>query len=905
MKTTFTVLTLILLSFLGFTKEANAIEADIVVALDGSGDFTSIQDAINAAPSNLSSRRTVIFIKNGLYDTEKLIVPATKRNLTIIGESREQTIISYHIHDCSNPDYGNKCPTEDVIKWTGDNIRTSATLTIQADDFRAENLTIQNTAGPTGQAQAITVQSDRVAFFNVSLTGYQDTIYFWNGEKRSYFENCLVLGRTDYIYGSGTTFFESCEIRSYGSGYITAPSTAQFQPYGFVFNNCDVTYTDGSPQSSDDGGSFLLGRPWHNYPKVAWLNCNMTGKINPDGWGYKWNMDYSDTSPDLHLYEYNNTGEGADMSNRADWVGLRALTAEEALEYTREKVLNGNDGWAPWEEEPLSKQYTWDGGGADANWLTPENWNPDGVPAAAEAATVDGDFTIEANGGTFEADLFLKNGATLKLTAGSRANYLSGEDAFITADEDMSLSGKINNKGNFTVKTDANIDINSILSGVKPLIKEGTGNVNIKGNNRDYYGFYIINEGTLVAQRANTIGNVGVEVNNGGTLVVENANAIFPEAYVKVTTGAKLVLNQDVTTSQFYINGNLMGTGTYNASTYPDYISGEGAILVGRPSSFTFSSGTWSTVESYTPAILPEAGEKVFCEGEMETASETNLANVTFVEAKGSLRLRGTHKSEGTLTFEGNQRIGYATSGSGFSLEAPIIFENTVNLEMSSANEAGSTMTLSGTISGSATVIAKNTRSLANVATVVLAGDNTDFNGTWDITTPASMAGGSVGIAGTSANAFGPDAKIKVGANNFVQFDNAQATQRNMVEVAAGGKIIANADVTVGQLTLGAEVLTSGSYSATTHPDFIEGTGTILIGGLAAGDIQLDEFSVFYRQNVLYTKGKVSSLAIYSVDGKMITKVNVSDSQVNISLKQGIYLIANQNNQVIKMIVTE
>lgn len=902
MRLKITLLSLLLLATLGWSQSAKAVEPDIVVALDGSGDFTSIQDAINAAPSNLTSRRTVIFIKNGLYDTEKLIVPSTKKNLTFIGESREQTIISYHIHNCGS----DMCPAEDAAKWSGDLIRTAATLTIQADGFRAENLTIANTAGATGQAQAITLWgADKISFYNVTLTGYQDTIYFWNS-KRAYFENCLVTGRTDYIYGTDIGFFESCEIRSYGGGWITAPSTSKDAEFGFVFNNCDITYSNESPSPGDNGGLVRLGRPWHNYPKVAWINCNMTEKIHPEGWGDKWNMDYSDTSTDLHLYEYNNTGAGADMSGRADWAGLRALTPEEAANYTRENVVGGNDNWAPWEDEPLSKSYTWDGGGADANWLTPENWNPDGVPAAAESATVDGDITIEANGETFYADLFLKNGATLKLKDdGSRANYLSGEDAFITSDGDFSLSGKINNRGNFTVSTDVNIDINSILSGVKPLIKEGTGSVNIKGNNRDYYGYYIVNEGSLVAQRANTIGNVGVDVNDGGTLVVENNSAIFPEAYVKLVTGAKLVLNEDVTTSQFYINGDLKGEGTYNATTYPDYISGEGAVLVGRPASFTFSGGAWSDVVGYTPALLPEAGEKVFCEGEMETAGDVNLANVTFVNGKGSLRLRGVHTSEGTLTFEGNQRIGYATSGTGFTLEAPIVFEGPVNLEMSSANEAGSSMTFLGTIAGGTEIFPKNTRDIANVATVMLEGDNANFSGIWNITTPARTPGGSVGITGTSENAFGPYATILVGADNFVQIDHAQATQYNVVEVAANGKIIANADITVGQLKLGNELFTSGTYSSTSHPDFIEGSGTIMIGGLAVGDIKTDKFSVYYQQNVLYTKGNVTALTIYSVDGKMIHKVNVSNSQANISLNKGVYLVADQNNQVIKMIVTD
>lgn len=319
--------------------EDNPIIADIVVATDGSGDFTTVQAAINAAPSN-SYRRTIIYIKRGLYNTEKLIVPGDKINITLIGESREETVLSYHIYDCSQ----GKCPVEDAALWTGDNIRTSATLTIMADGFRAENMTIQNTAGPVGQAQAITVRGDKCVFINVDFYGYQDTMYFWSDAKRSYFEGCLIVGRTDYIYGSGTVFFQACEIRSWGGGWITAPSTAQNQPYGFVFNECDITYALNSPRGGDDGELLRFGRPWQNYPKVAWLYCKMTEMIHPQGWGDTWDMSYAATSTGLHLYEYQNTGPGADMSQRANWAGLKELTGEEALEYTVQKVLAGNDG---------------------------------------------------------------------------------------------------------------------------------------------------------------------------------------------------------------------------------------------------------------------------------------------------------------------------------------------------------------------------------------------------------------------------------------------------------------------------------------------------------------------------------------------------------------------------------
>ncbi len=317
----------------------------ITVALDGSGNFTSIQAAINSVPSNLESR-TTIYIKNGLYNSEKILVPKNKENITFVGESREHTIISYHIYDCKGG-LNNKCPAEDVAKWSGETIRTSATITIQGDGFKAENITFQNTAGPVGQALAISITSDKNIFTNCSFLGYQDTIFLRKDGTRSYFKNCLILGRTDYIYGGGIGYFDNCEIQSYGGGWITAPSTPKSQQYGFVFYKCKLTFKSNSPRPKDDNQLISLGRPWHNYPKVAWIKCDMGDKIEPLGWPTLWHMEYAPTSKDLHLYEYKNTGKSSDISKRANWAGIRELSKKEAKKYTMKNVLKGHDNWNP------------------------------------------------------------------------------------------------------------------------------------------------------------------------------------------------------------------------------------------------------------------------------------------------------------------------------------------------------------------------------------------------------------------------------------------------------------------------------------------------------------------------------------------------------------------------------
>lgn len=324
----------------------DVIKADIVVAQDGTGDYTTLQAAINAVPDN-GKERFVILIKNGKYDQEKLIVPKSKTYLTIKGEDREKTIVSYHMYDCNSPESGNKCPAEAWLLWKDnkDLVYTSATLTVLADHFRMENLTLQNTAGPVGQALAISMQGDKGVYLNCNFLGYQDTMLLRENGDRQYFENCLVLGRTDYIYGSGIGYFQNCEIRSWGGGWITAPATNKEQAYGFVFNECKFTYVANSPRKGDDGHPIAIGRPWHNYPKVAILNSSYCDEMHPEGWPTTWNMEYAPTSPDLHLYEYNNTGKRADMSQRAKWVGIKELTSEEAKAYTVQAVLGDINEW--------------------------------------------------------------------------------------------------------------------------------------------------------------------------------------------------------------------------------------------------------------------------------------------------------------------------------------------------------------------------------------------------------------------------------------------------------------------------------------------------------------------------------------------------------------------------------
>ncbi|WP_159523675.1 pectinesterase family protein [Sunxiuqinia indica] len=887
-----TFIMLLIISLTGFAQPGS-IDADIIVAQDGSGDFTKIQDAINAVESN-SDRQTIIYIKRGLYSTEKIIVPAEKKNVYLIGESRDETIISYHIYDC--PD--GKCPTEDAALWSGENIRTSATLTIIGNGFRAENLTIENTAGPVGQAQAITVRADRVVFFNCNLTGYQDTIYFWSDGKRCYMENCLVVGRTDYIYGGGIAFFQSCEIRSWGGGWITAPSTNREFDYGFVFHECQLTYAANSPRAGDDGALVRFGRPWHEYPKVAWLYCEMTEKIHPEGWGDTWNMEYAATSTDLHLYEYGNSGAGADMSGRANWAGLRALTAEEASNYTVQNVLGGNDKWDPTAEAPLITTYEWTGAGTSNGWMDAANWGTETTPTTGEAAVVDDNYIVDADGGDFLADLNLKNSAKLNIIANSSANYLATYGTEIQAATTASFDGKITTKDTIVFNITGTLSLDAQLTGVHELIKKGTGKLILNEDNTSFSGAIRVDNGELDAAVANSLGKGKVSVQSGSTLTISNNTALQPTSKLLVEAGATLKLNADITTSEFYIDGVIQEVGTYTAATNPGLITGTGQIIIGRPSEFTFiggANGNWDNPAHFVPALMPEAGETVNVSIEMETTSTVFEADIHLM-SPGNMRLRGEHSSTGTITMEEGTYFTYSTGGTGFTLSAPITLAGDVKMTMASGNSSGSSMVLGGSITGEHTVtVINNGRGTVNSGTVVLRGDNIGFSGVWDLTSPSERYPNDnsyiTAIDGQSANAFG-QGLIAAGLDNKIIFSHVDAVGDDInVELTGSARVVLNVDMNVKSLKVNDQNFGQGTYSATTNPEYFEGTGSITVSWpVGTNEIQQTNRIELLKNSILI-HGDKSEVTVYSVLGSPVMNIKNKNTISLNGLKKGIYII--------------
>jgi pectinesterase len=196
-----------------------------------------------------------------------------------------------------------------------------------ADDFTAENLTFENSAGPVGQAVAMRVDGDRVKFINCRFIGNQDTLYPHGEKSRQHYKGCYIEGTVDFIFGWSTAVFEDCTIFCKKGGYITAASTLEETPNGFIFINCKLT-GDGPPDS------FYLGRPWRPFAKTVFINCFMDRLIRAEGW-HNWGKPEAERT--TYYGEYHSTGPGANPAGRVKWS--RQLTDEEAKAYTIEKVL--------------------------------------------------------------------------------------------------------------------------------------------------------------------------------------------------------------------------------------------------------------------------------------------------------------------------------------------------------------------------------------------------------------------------------------------------------------------------------------------------------------------------------------------------------------------------------------
>lgn len=315
---------------------------DVIVAADGSGDYTSLQDAIDAAPAG-RVKPWLIFVKNGQYQGH-VDIPKTKPMMHIIGQDRDKTVI---LDDklCGGPN--------------ALHVSAGATVVVNSNDCMFENITLENSYGHEKkdgpQALALNTTGDRTIFNNVAMLSYQDTwITPSTSNYRAYVRNSFIEGAVDFIYNSGNIYIDNTTlyITRKSGGYIVAPSHAADVEWGYVFNNCTIT-APGVPSET----SVWLGRPWHNSPKTVFLNTRAEVTIPATGW-YEtmgglpaiwadWNTMDADGNP-VDLSQRRDTYYYTDASGeRVYGTAKNHLTDEEAAAYTIANVLSGSDSWQP------------------------------------------------------------------------------------------------------------------------------------------------------------------------------------------------------------------------------------------------------------------------------------------------------------------------------------------------------------------------------------------------------------------------------------------------------------------------------------------------------------------------------------------------------------------------------
>ncbi|CAF2124286.1 hypothetical protein BRARA_C02347 [Brassica rapa] len=304
------------------------IRANFVVAKDGSGQFNSVQQAVNACPDK-NPGRCIIYIKAGIY-REQVIIPKKKNNIFLFGDGARKTVITYN---------------RSVGLSSGTTTSLSATVQVESEGFIAKYIGFKNTAGPNGhQAAAIRVNGDRAVLFNCRFDGFQDTLYVNNG--RQFYRNCVVSGTVDFIFGKSATVIQNSLIvvRKGNKGQyntVTADGNEKglAMKIGIVLQHCRIV-PDRKLAAERFTVESYLGRPWKQYSTTVIMNTEIGDLIRPEGWRV---WDGENFHKSCRYVEYNNRGPGANTNRRVNWAKI-ARTAGEVNQFTV------------------------------ANWLSPANW---------------------------------------------------------------------------------------------------------------------------------------------------------------------------------------------------------------------------------------------------------------------------------------------------------------------------------------------------------------------------------------------------------------------------------------------------------------------------------------------------------------------------------------------------
>lgn len=301
----------------------------LVVSRDGTGEFRTIDEAIEVCRAFMDYTK-VIYVKKGVYK-EKLIIPSWLTNITICGEDRDNTIITWDDHANIKMPVGG-LDSEAAVKGKPMGTFRTYTLKVQGSYITLKDITIENNAAKLGQAVALHTEGDHILVQNCRLLGNQDTVYTGGGGTRVAFYDCYIEGTTDFIFGPSIAWFQNCEIHSKANSYITAASTPAGQKYGYVFYKCRLT-------ADKDVDKVYLGRPWRPFAATIFMDCELGKHIRPEGW-HNWNNAKNEET--ARYAEYGNKGEGASTKNRVKWS--KQLSKKEAAKVTLLDAF-GEDCW--------------------------------------------------------------------------------------------------------------------------------------------------------------------------------------------------------------------------------------------------------------------------------------------------------------------------------------------------------------------------------------------------------------------------------------------------------------------------------------------------------------------------------------------------------------------------------
>lgn len=312
--------------------EADTIVPHAVVAQDGSGDYTTISEALEGLRSQLASGgRTVISLKAGVYSRQSV----SQDNVMLVGAGKGVTVI-----------------TGSSSVGGGTSMPSTATVIVTGDGFIAKDLTIQNTAGAANhQALALRISSDHAVLYHCSIVGHQDTVYAV--ALRQFYSECDIYGSIDYIFGNAAAIFQSCNLlyqEPHHKGINTVFANGRTDPgqnTGFVAQGCKI---GAGPELSSGSTKCFLGRPWKAYSRAVVMQCNIDGSLQPSGWS-PWSGSFGLST--LYFAEYGNTGPGAATGGRVRWGGFHILGAGDAAKFTVTNFLSGG-GWISSSGAPFS-----------------------------------------------------------------------------------------------------------------------------------------------------------------------------------------------------------------------------------------------------------------------------------------------------------------------------------------------------------------------------------------------------------------------------------------------------------------------------------------------------------------------------------------------------------------------